>query len=155
MSHEPQIVPVFFPCSVMENVWDKAILNFLPWSRHWWRHECMRHNLGNYTSYLVTWIIFLCGGNLNRPDKHHDKQIVYITVQPWWRHQMETFSALMAICAGNSLVSGEFPTQRPVTRSFDVFFDLRLNKRLSKQSWGWWFGTPSSPLWRHSNGKNI
>ena len=32
---------------------------------------------------------------------------------------------------------GEFPTQRPVTRSFDVFFDLRLNKRLSKQPWGW------------------
>ena len=28
---------------------------------------------------------------------------------------------------------GEFPTQRPLTRSFDVFFDLRLNKRLSKQ----------------------
>ena len=38
---------------------------------------------------------------------------------------------------------GEFPTQRPVTRSFDVFFDLRLNKRLSKQPWGWWFETPS------------
>ena len=36
---------------------------------------------------------------------------------------------------------GEFPTQRPVTRSFDVFFDLRLNKRLSKQSWRWWFET--------------
>ena len=36
---------------------------------------------------------------------------------------------------------GEFPTQRPVTRSFDVFFDLRLNKRLSKQPWGWWFET--------------
>ena len=32
---------------------------------------------------------------------------------------------------------GEFPPQRPVTRSFDVFFDLRLNKRLSKQPWGW------------------
>ena len=47
----------------------------------------------------------------------------------WWRHQMETFSALLAICAGNSPVPGEFPTQRPVTRSFDVFFDLRLNKR--------------------------
>ena len=40
----------------------------------------------------------------------------------WWRHQMETFSALLAICAGNSPVSGEFPAQRPVTRSFDVFF---------------------------------
>ena len=38
---------------------------------------------------------------------------------------------------------GEFPTQRPVTRSFDVFFDLRLNERLSKQPWGWGFETPS------------
>ena len=53
---------------------------------------------------------------------------------PWWRHQMETFSALLAICAGNSPVPGEFPAQRPVTRSFDIFFDVRLNKRLSKQS---------------------
>ena len=64
----------------------------------------------------------------------------------WWRHQMETFSALLAICTGNSPVNGEFPAQRPVTRSFDVFFDL--NKRLGKQSWGWWFETPSRPLWR-------
>ena len=39
---------------------------------------------------------------------------------PWWRHQMETFSVLLALCAGNSPVTGEFPTQRPVTRSFDV-----------------------------------
>ena len=69
----------------------------------------------------------------------------------WWRHQMETFSALLAICAGNSLVPGDFPAQRPVTRSFDVFFDLRLNKRLSEQSWGWWFETPLRPLWRHCN----
>ena len=69
----------------------------------------------------------------------------------WWRHQMETFSALLAICAGNSPVTGEFPTQRPVTRSFDVYFDLRPNERLSKQSRGWWFETLSSPLWRHRN----
>ena len=62
----------------------------------------------------------------------------------WWRHQMETFSALLAICARNSPVSGEFPAKRPVTRSFDI--DLRLNKRLSKQSWGWWFETLSCPL---------
>ena len=47
----------------------------------------------------------------------------------------------MAICAGNSPVPGEFPAQKPVTRSFDVFFDLRLNKRLSKRSWDWWFQT--------------
>ena len=70
---------------------------------------------------------------------------------PWWRHQMETFSALLAICAGNSPVSGEFLAQRPVTRSFDVFFDARLNKRLSKHSRGWWFETLSHPLWRHRN----
>ena len=46
---------------------------------------------------------------------------------------METFSALLAICAGNSPVSGEFPAQRPVTRSFDIILGLRLNKQLSKQ----------------------
>ena len=46
---------------------------------------------------------------------------------------------------------GEFPTQSPVTRSFDVFFDLRLNKPLNKQSWGWWFETLSRSLWRHRN----
>ena len=62
---------------------------------------------------------------------------------------METFSALLALCAGNSAITGEFPTQRPVTRSFDVFFDLRVNKRSNKQSWGWWFETPASSLWRH------
>ena len=69
----------------------------------------------------------------------------------WWRHQMETFSALLAICVGNSPITGEFPAQRPVTRSFDVFFDLRLNKRLSKQRWDWWVETPSCPLRRHCN----
>ena len=52
-------------------------------------------------------------------------------------------------CAGNSPVTGESPAQRPMTRSFDVFFDLRLNKWLSKQSQGWWFERLSRPLWRH------
>ena len=64
---------------------------------------------------------------------------------------METFSALLALCAGNSLVTGEFPSQRPVTRIFNVFFDLHQNKRLSKQWWGWWLETPSRQLWRHCN----
>ena len=49
---------------------------------------------------------------------------------------------------------GEFPTQKPVTRSFDVYFDLRPNKWLSKQSWGWWFETLSCSLWRHRNDRN-
>ena len=64
--------------------------------------------------------------------------------------KMET-SALVAFCVGNSPVTGELPWQKPVTRSFDVFFDLCLNKRLSKQSWCWWFQTPSHSLWRHCN----
>ena len=39
---------------------------------------------------------------------------------PWWSHQMETFSALLAICAGNSPVIVEVPAKMPVTQSFDV-----------------------------------
>ena len=78
-----------------------------------------------------------------------------VGTETWWRHQMEAFSASLAICARNSPVPGEFPAQRPVTRSFDVYFDLRWNKRFSKQSWGWGFGTPSRSLWRHCNEKTI
>ena len=55
------------------------------------------------------------------------------------------------LCAGNSPVTGQFPAQRPVTRGFDVFCDLRLNKRLSKQSWGWWCEITTRSLWRHCN----
>ena len=77
------------------------------------------------------------------------KRIYLNQAWTWWRHQMETFSTLLALCARNSSVTGEFPSQRPVTRSFDVFFDLRLNKRLGKQSRHWWLGTQSRLLWRH------
>ena len=69
----------------------------------------------------------------------------------WWRHQMETFSALLGLCVGNSQLTDEILSQRPVLRSSDVFFDLRMNKRLSKRSWGWWFETSSRSLWRHCN----
>ena len=64
---------------------------------------------------------------------------------------IKTFSALLAVCSGNSPITGEFPTQWPVTRSFDVFFDLDMWKLLSKQSWCWLFETTSRPLWRHCN----
>ena len=72
--------------------------------------------------------------------------------QSWWRHQMEIFSALLALCTGNSPVTGELPSHRPVTRNLDVFFDQRLNKQLSKQSKRRWFETPSHSLWRLYNG---
>ena len=53
------------------------------------------------------------------------------------------FSALLALCEGNSPVTGEFSSQRPVTRSFEVFFDLCLNKRLRHR----WLYTPTPSLW--------
>ena len=87
-------------------------------------------------------------GLKNYPCERHTS-ITCVGLAAWWRHQMEIFSAVLAICAGNSPVPGEFPAQRPVTRSFDVLSDLCPNKRLSKQSWGWWFETLSRPLWRH------
>ena len=51
---------------------------------------------------------------------------INIDIYAWWRNQMETFPALLAIYAGNSPLTGEYPAQRPVTRSFDIFFGLRL-----------------------------
>ena len=65
-------------------------------------------------------------------DNNNFPRLDHMTSFPWWRHQMETFSALLAKC-------------------FDVFFDLCLNKRLRKQSWGWWFQTLSLILWCHWN----
>ena len=72
-----------------------------------------------------------------------------INLQSWWRHQMKAFSALLALCAGNSSVTGKFPSQRPLARSFDVFFDLHPRKRLSNQSRRGWLKTLSRSLWRH------
>ena len=77
---------------------------------------------------------------------------VVVVSYAWWRHQMEAFSALLVLCDRNPPVTGGFPLQRPVTRSFEFFFDLLLNKRLSKQSRPRWFETPSRSLWHHCNG---
>ena len=72
-------------------------------------------------------------------------------------HQWRGRSPMMTSSNGNIFrvtgpLCGEFTGDRwPMTRSFDVFFDLRLNKPLSKQSWSWWFETPSRSLWRHNN----
>ena len=114
--------------------------------------HCVMHDLpfvcGNKT--YLTW---LDSALVQLTDFRTDWLIEWTNTFTLWRHQMDTFSALLAICAGNSLVPGEFPAQRPVTRSFDVFFDQHPNKRLSKHSWCWWFETPSRPLWRHRNEK--
>ena len=77
--------------------------------------------------------------------KHH----LDVSPSPDWLSSKMT-SSNGTIFRVTDHLCGEF-TQWPVTRSFDVFFDLRLNKRLSKQSWGWWFKMLSRPLWSHCN----
>ena len=105
------------------------------------RKACSCHDVIMGVIYLhALYICLLRIGPHTEPALNHDDVIK-------WKH----FSTLLAICAGNLPVPGEFPAQKPVTRSFAVFFHLCPNKRLSKKSWGWWFETPSCPLWRHCN----
>ena len=78
--------------------------------------------------------------------QHYAKDNCSMSAFTWWRHQLKTFSVLLVLCEGKPPVTAGFPS---VTRSVDVFFDLRLNKRLSKQSRCWWFESPSRWLWRH------
>ena len=99
--------------------WQGTSIDFQTWHLIGWQHSRQRNQEPCWKSLMTS-------------------------MDSWWRHQMETYSALLALCAGNSPITGKFPIQRPVTRSFDVSFNLRLNKRLSKQSWGCWFET--SPL---------
>ena len=122
--------------------------------------DCVQISLGPSIPYQSTgglpyWEIQRYGSPaMSRPQHHKRLHCLHwnITMGTWWRHQMETFSVLLALCQGNPPVYGRLPSQRPVTRNFDVFFDLlRLNKRLSKQSRRWWSETPSLWLWRHCN----
>ena len=87
----------------------------------------------------------ICGNNFERIIC---KLIIHV---PWWRLRMETFTALLALCAGNSLATGEFPSQKPVTRNFGILFYLRPYKRLCKQSRRRCSETPSRSLWRYCN----
>ena len=77
------------------------------------------------------------------------------TNSKWWRHQMETFSALLALCAGNSPVPVNSPHKGQWRGTFMFPLICTLDKRLSKQSWGRWFETLSRPLWRHWNEKQF
>ena len=140
-----------------------------------WRPFCLRLNMlknmpcRRMTSFswdrkhslvMTCRAIFMCYSNLSNICKIclienwllHTKRLFQDT---WWRHQMEIFSAILVPCEWNPQVTGGFPSQRPVKRSFDVLFDLRLNKQLSKQSRCWKFETPWRSLWRHSNDMNF
>ena len=118
---------------------------------------------------LVAWTSFWRNRSISRDLSHRGGHVVhriwspfktrFNTMRHFWArsqwtiseiiHQMESFSALLVVCEGNSRVTDGFPSQRPVMRSFDVVFDLRLNKRLSKQSSRKWIETRSRSLWLH------
>ena len=109
----------------------------------------------NWTSWMTPWVIrgiiwWRYLSNLTSLQGRCLHLILYKLSSsfPWWRHQMETFSALLTFSALPT--TGEFPSQRPVMRSFDAFFDLRLGKWLCKQSRRRWFETASRSLWRYS-----
>ena len=155
-----------FPCQcrpVMQNMaWDVScgVTAVLKYCQNQDIIKRKRLLSGDLWHPVAKWVIMILiewqKGNMG--SKWHLGQNETLEVQEkstaWWRYPMEAFSALLALCAGNSPVTGEFQSQRPVTRSFDVFFDLRVNKSLSRQSRRWWFGTLSRSLWRHCNGNH-
>ena len=102
-----------------------------------WFLDSMRHKAANFGKHFSFSIV--------------SRDLGHFASFARWCHQMETFSALLALCAGNSPVTGEFPSQRPVTRSFDVFLICAWTNGWDKQSRRWWFETPSWSLWRHCN----
>ena len=90
-----------------------------------------------------------------RPNVRVDRQWCFTTMVLLPLHMMTSSNGnifrVTGLLCGEFTGPGEFPAQRPVTRSFGVFFDMRLNKRLSKQPSGWWFETPSWSSWRQCN----
>ena len=99
-----------------------------PNKNHGFNRRIVAHGREDHINYKPLSQFYISGIRSRLKSFQHSK--LHLT---WWRHQIETFSALLAICAGNSPVTGEFPAQRPVMRSFGVFFDLRLNQQLIKQ----------------------
>ena len=86
----------------------------------WWRHHDLRVEKGQKCKYIV-----MCS-QINQARQESEISLFLYMIYKWWRHQMETFSAELAVCVGNSSVTGEVFLQRSVTPSPDVLFDLRL-----------------------------
>ena len=107
-----------------------------------------------YCGFSLRWMPLNTSDDTSKLGPCYQKGMSWITAWirssiSWWRHLIKTFPVLLALRTGNSPVTDEFPSQRPVTQSFEVFFNLRLNKRLCKQSRRWWFQTSWRSLSRH------
>ena len=136
---------------VYSTVYQAQIVENMKVPRHWplWRH----HVLLFYSVRCPKISPLATLKSIEKPSVriYHELISREVLCQKHMMASSETFSALLALCAGNSLVTGEFPAQRPVMRSFVSFIDIRLNKRLSNQSRRQRFETPSRSLWRHIN----
>ena len=124
------------------------------------RHHCAHYDviaMTNYGSSIISTTLrnmtgvsfkegYIKQGDCKVYQTTHKAILIMITT---WNGDI--FRVTGPLC-GEFTGPGEFPTQRPVTRSFDVIFDLSPNKRLSKQPWSWWFETSSWSLWRQCNG---
>ena len=114
--------------------WEVAQRTLTRYSYNLWMHNVWYKAWNKAEVRTVYFAVLSCKSfscwslNNTRSDVAH-RPLPTDVLTPWWRHQMETFSALLAICSGNSPVTGEFPAQRPVTRSFRVFCDLRRINR--------------------------
>ena len=136
--------------------WNKKYIVFSIIAGHWWGVSCWKVLSWKKMIHVSHIVHTMAVDDLEKEGARESAPMVSTKfsqniLTSWWHYQIGTFSALLAICVGNSPVNGEFPTQRPVMRSFDVFFDLCLNKRWTKQWWGQWFEIPLHPLWRHCN----
>ena len=96
--------------------------------------------------YCTEWIICKRGVSLFTAISGFGGHII-----TWWCHQMETISALLALCARNSPLTGEFPHKGQWRGALVFSLIFALNKQLSKQSWSWSFETLSRWLWYHCN----
>ena len=124
-----------------------------------YQHSCHGHGSYVYDTYSSHALFCHCVIQITIFSTYHhfkygdeDSYFLIGNVLARWRHRMEIFFALLVLCGGNPQVTSEFPSQRPLTRSFDIFFDPRPNLQLSKQWRSRWFETPYRSLWRHSNG---
>ena len=129
------------------------------WWWHPFRHFTLWEAVGeidwlHHVVRLIYGLIMWHGRPLSRYHRTLVKSLHFFWRSGTRRFYMMTSSNIFRVTGhlcGEFTGPGEFPTQRPVTRSFDVFFNLHLNKQLRKQWWGWWFETLSRPLWRHRN----
>ena len=107
------------------------------WTKSLWNSMELKRMLLKFHG--IPWNHKCCSNGVKKVPWYHDGVIK-------WKHFPRCWPFVRGIHRSRWI-----PHKRPVTRSFDVFFDLRLNKRLSKQPWGWWFETPSWSLWRQCN----